>query len=78
MIRPIPQSRISANDALDHPWLNTYIRSGSVIEAATVENDIVNAVMKMGYPRVYITASLEQNSVNHATAAYYLLQKSNS
>jgi serine/threonine protein kinase len=38
-----------------------------------VEDRIVDAVWKFGYPRKYVVKSLENNEANYWTAAYYLL-----
>eukprot|EP00742_Colponemidia_sp_Colp-10_P004662 GILJ01004973.1.p1 GENE.GILJ01004973.1~~GILJ01004973.1.p1 ORF type:complete len:817 (+),score=151.65 GILJ01004973.1:177-2627(+) len=72
-----PTKRISIEDLLQHPWLQTdeHQTTGRKMscDSANLDEEIVTEVSHLGYTRDFLVKSLDTKEFNHATTCYQLL-----
>eukprot|EP00743_Colponemidia_sp_Colp-15_P006575 GILK01007084.1.p1 GENE.GILK01007084.1~~GILK01007084.1.p1 ORF type:complete len:814 (-),score=186.20 GILK01007084.1:185-2626(-) len=72
-----PAKRISIEDLLQHPWLQTDERQSTgrkmSCDSSNLDEEIVTEVGQLGYTREFLVKSLDTKEFNHATTCYQLL-----
>ena len=77
MLRIVPNRRLPVEGILAHDWFEdcskTFAEASMDEETLRLNSDVMREIESFGYPRQYIVNSLEHKSLNHAYAAYCLM-----
>eukprot|EP00746_Dinoflagellata_sp_MGD_P142917 gnl/MRDRNA2_/MRDRNA2_75815_c0_seq1.p1 gnl/MRDRNA2_/MRDRNA2_75815_c0~~gnl/MRDRNA2_/MRDRNA2_75815_c0_seq1.p1 ORF type:complete len:604 (-),score=95.79 gnl/MRDRNA2_/MRDRNA2_75815_c0_seq1:633-2381(-) len=76
MLTTDPERRITIPRIRAHPWYRQIPESSLPtpdLQAAGLEEDVLEQLDRFGFPRDYATKCLQMNKHNHVTTTYYLL-----
>lgn len=77
MLTQDPLQRPTAFDLDVHPWMGGENEEEKSLDCSRlmIDNDIVEKVAQLGYPKDFVVNSLRLREVNQATASYFLFAK---